>query len=327
MPNSQYTVYSSSDASSPGFVTGAAGSLLTVLDAVLVNGYGAKAAAGWSKPVANAGNIGCYKNGAGSTGFGVVINDNGPNVTSTFKEAWATGWEVVAGVGAPVGTGTGQFPTPAQLLTTGHVSIRKSTTADATQRGWIAFADKYTLYFHILTGDSAGVYYSFVFGDFFAFRGTADVGRCFIGSSSTENSATSEGWGSSKAVGAGNVVAGFYAARPSGGLGSSTAIGKFGDSAISLTADILDGSMPSVNAPDNSYYLAPVMVSEDIGIRGRCRGVYHYGHIIASATDGQTITGTGDHAGKTFMLIKTIRSGAAGASVLAMEISNTVETN
>src|SRR6267142_3788080 len=135
---SQFTQYSSLDASAP-VLSGSAGALLTVLDAILVNGYGSKSAAGWSKPIANAGSIGSYKNGTGSTQLGLVINDNGANVTSTFKEAWATGWESVAGVGASVGSGTGQFPTPAQLLTTGHVVIRKSLTADATARNWVCF--------------------------------------------------------------------------------------------------------------------------------------------------------------------------------------------
>src|ERR1035437_2380958 len=127
---SQFTVFSSSDAAGPGLLTGAAGSLLAVLDACLVTSYaGHTLAAQWTKPTANAGNIGCYKQGAGA-GLSLVINDAGPNGTSTYKEAWAIGWESVAGVGSPVGTGSGQFPIPAQLLTTGHDVWRKSATAE-----------------------------------------------------------------------------------------------------------------------------------------------------------------------------------------------------
>lgn len=48
------TVYKHSDASAPQ-MTSAAGSLLTVLDACLVDGYGSKAAAGWAKTVIDAG--------------------------------------------------------------------------------------------------------------------------------------------------------------------------------------------------------------------------------------------------------------------------------
>jgi len=60
------TVYKSTDASAPQ-MTSAAGSLLTVLDACLVNGYGAKAAAGWAKTVIDAPTFqAVYTQGAGS---------------------------------------------------------------------------------------------------------------------------------------------------------------------------------------------------------------------------------------------------------------------
>lgn len=48
-----FIVYRSSDVGAPQ-MTAAAGSLLTVLDACLVNGYGSKAAAGWGKTVIDA---------------------------------------------------------------------------------------------------------------------------------------------------------------------------------------------------------------------------------------------------------------------------------
>ena len=41
------TVYRSDDASAP-VITGTAGDLVMALDAILVNGYGAKSAAGWT---------------------------------------------------------------------------------------------------------------------------------------------------------------------------------------------------------------------------------------------------------------------------------------
>ena len=106
MSVSQFTKYTSSDASGPGVLTGAAGTLLALLDACLVNGYSGKTAAGWTKPFSNSSNSGCYQQGAGA-GFGVVINDNGGNATSTYKEAWATGWQTITAVTAPVGTGSG----------------------------------------------------------------------------------------------------------------------------------------------------------------------------------------------------------------------------
>jgi hypothetical protein len=46
MAAGQFTVYSSGDIGSPQ-LTGTSASLISVLDGVLVNGYGSKAGAGW----------------------------------------------------------------------------------------------------------------------------------------------------------------------------------------------------------------------------------------------------------------------------------------
>lgn len=325
MAASQFTIYTSSDTSGPGPLSGTVGCLLTVLDAILVNGYTGKTAAGWSKPFANSGNIGCYKLGAG-TGFGMVINDNGPS-TPTYQQASASGWEAITGVGSSVGSGTGQFPLPSQLLVTGHVTIRKSVSLDSVSRPWIAFADSRTLYLFISTGDVAGSYFSFYFGDFFSLNGTTDTGRCGInGQTSDASTLNLDPWGMSINVGAGNVVPGAFAARPGGGVGFSTQLGEFGDQSLQGTASMLDGAITGVNPTDNSFYLYPVHLSEGASIRGRLRGVYHFCHTNATATDGQIITGTGDHSGKTFRLVKTTRA-LSNLLVTAIEISNTVETN
>ena len=110
MSASQLVYFSSSDASGPGLISGTAGSLLTILDACLVNGYsGHILTAQWTKPFVNSGNIGCYKQGAGA-GLSLLVNDNGPNATSTYEEAWAIGWESIAGIGAPVARDRDSFP-------------------------------------------------------------------------------------------------------------------------------------------------------------------------------------------------------------------------
>jgi hypothetical protein len=121
---SQFTKYSYLDPSGPGVLFGAVGEVIRVLDACLINGYTGKAAAGWTKPFSNSSNMGCYKQNGGA-GMTLFVNDNGPNVTSTGKEAWVVGWESMTAVSSPVGTGYGQFPLPGQQLTTGHGVIRK----------------------------------------------------------------------------------------------------------------------------------------------------------------------------------------------------------
>jgi hypothetical protein len=323
MSVSRFTVYTSSDANGPGPIAGAAGTLLTVLDGCLVNGYSGKTAAGWTKPFANASNIGCYKQGAGA-GLGLVINDNGQNVTSTFKEAWAIGWEIVAGVGSPVGTGTGQFPTPAQLNTTGHCVVRKSVAASSATNYWILFADASTFYLFILTGDTANTYQGFFFGDMFSLAGSADKYRCILMGNSTENS-NSSNLGDTNL--ANTVTPGHYMARSWGGTGTSLQVTKVGDYQVAFS-NSFSGLLQQPNGPDNSYYLCPARVAEVGGplIRGRLRGIYQVCHPVGNFTDGQTFSGGGDFAGKTFSIVKSIPSGGGGA-FLAIETSNTVETN
>lgn len=61
------TVYRFDDAGAPT-LSAAAGALISVLDACLVNGYGAKPAAGWTKAFSDT-NQAAYRQGAGSTGW------------------------------------------------------------------------------------------------------------------------------------------------------------------------------------------------------------------------------------------------------------------
>lgn len=331
---SQFTIFSSSDVAGPGLLTGAAGSLLAVLDACLVTSYaGHTLAAQWTKPIANAGNIGSYKQGAGA-GLGLVVNDAGPNGTSTYKEAWAIGWESVAGVGSPVGTGSGQFPIPAQSLTSGHVVIRKSLTADATGRAWTLFADSSTFYLFVASGDTTNVYMAFMFGDVFSLKGATDAYRCMIHGRAAENS----GGGSSTvdtcdllypcAVGGGNGP-GMFVARSYGGGGTSITTQKMGDmDAIAAPANTgvsMAGAFQIPNGPDNSIYLSPLKVIElvAVSIRGRLRGIYQVCHPLASFANGQTFVGGGDFAGKAFQIV----SAGPNSGFWALETSATVETN
>jgi hypothetical protein len=318
----QFTIYSSADAGAPQ-ISGAAGTLLAVLDAILVTGYGAQVAAGWTKPIANAGNCGHYLQGAGS-GFHLFINDNGPNATSTFKEAWATGWETMATIAAPVGTGTGQFPTPAQLLATGHTSIRKSTDVSGTARPWICFADSRTVYLFIQTGDTAAVYYHLWFGDCYSIKNAADAYNCFIVGGAVENSSTAANHPWDLQNNLTTAAVGHFVARSYGGGGASLLVSKHGDLA-KAGSGVLLGLIPVPNGPDSAFYLSPLWLVESASgnVRGRFRGLYHLPHAIASFTDGQVFSGAVDYAGKDF---RVVLKGPSNGMVV-VETSNTLETN
>ena len=78
------TLYRSSDGSAPGAYSNTVSSLITILDACLVNGYGAKVAAGWTKAFTGT-NKAAYRNSTTppSTGFYFRVDD-----TSTSCQMW-----------------------------------------------------------------------------------------------------------------------------------------------------------------------------------------------------------------------------------------------
>src|SRR5574337_1555206 len=98
-------VYRSSDASAP-VLTGQAGSLITVLDACLISGYGSKSPAGWVKPYSGT-NLAAYRAATGNQ-FYFRVDDSGT------VEARISGYETMS----DVNTGTGQFPTTADRKST-----------------------------------------------------------------------------------------------------------------------------------------------------------------------------------------------------------------
>lgn len=329
----QFTKYTSSDASGPGSMTGQVGSVLTILDACLVNGYSGKTAAGWTKPFANASNIGCYKQGAGA-GFGIVINDAAVG-TGGAKEAACTGWQSITAVSTPVGTGSGQFPTPAQLNTTGFVVMRKSATADSAARAWVIFADASTFILFVASGDTAGHYMEFYFGDFYALAGASDPYRCLIIGRTTQNTGALNNQAGTmlgamdflESPGFGAAAPGLYVANNMTGSSGSLLMYQYGDMGKGTTTTSPTykvGIVPCPNPFDNSFYLSPIFLSDSTNaVRGYIRGLYHVCHPLASFTDGQTFNGANDYSGKTFQIVLA----GSGQGYHCVETSNTLPTD
>jgi hypothetical protein len=180
-------VYKSSDAGAP-VLTGQNGSLVALLDAVLVNGYGALAAAGWTINQTAANKRGYKQNLAGSNnaaGMLLYVDDSGPGAGAA-KEARVCGFETMSAI---TPTGTGQFPTAAQsTVGIGTLVVRKSVTADATARPWTCIANGQTIYLFIESGDTTTplATTTFCFGDFKSFK-TADQYAVMIIGRTVEN--------------------------------------------------------------------------------------------------------------------------------------------
>jgi len=319
------TVYKSSDASAP-VLTGVAGSLITLLDAVLVNGYGAKAAAGWTKPFSGT-NLAMYRNASPGTQSYWRFDDASPNTTAVGREAQFRGSEAASGIS----TQTGPFPTTTQLATSG-LAVRKSQSADATARPWIVVADAITAYLFTLPGDFTG-YSACCFGDIYslvtsdAYRGIS-IGRGVQNSPLDDDDRLDD----VATVGAAGVLTGHYMPRHYvGQIQTAIAVGKHGD-AIKGNNQGTIGSVGIVSYPnpaDAALYLAQVWVHEDQGtqmvIRGRMRGFWQFLHPVgAGVNDQDTFSGTGALAGKTFLVV---RPTANGQGLFIMETSNTWETN
>ena len=317
------TVYRSSDASAPS-LTGQAGGLITVLDACLVNGYGSQANAGWTKAYSGT-NKAAYRNSAvDGTGFYLHIDDTGTN--NTAKEALMTGFEVMSGID----TGTGQFPTSAQLnlfagSVTGGVVCRKSTTADSTVRNWTLVADDTVFHFFAETGDATNpvAAYPFSFGDIFAYK-SSDAYRCLIQGRPLANSGntTTDVWGTFSLVNNTSLtstLAGHYMPRTWTALGGSVQVGKHTD--YFKTGYVNTGGMsygytaatnyfPYPNGPDGGLYLAPVWVHHTNAVRGYLKGLWCPCHYLP-LNHNDTYSGTGNLSGKSFVVQNIITSNGS----------------
>ena len=359
MSSSLLRIYTSSDAGGPGLVvpTGSVGNILNILDACLVNGYTGHPAAGWTKPFANSAGRGCYTQGAGC-GFTLHVNDDKAS-TGGYGYALITGWEVLTGLGS-VGTGTGQFPAPAQGMG-GFVGMAQGYSGSlGTGRAWIIAADASTVYMWILTGENGFNYSHWGFGDIYSLNGPSDAWRCMIYGRTAFanigfNSSIQAEWsdtllkpyeGATSQDGIFQPMPGHYIARNFGGTGGSSTINRKGDttwlrSVWGTTPAVIHMSsrLPAPNPADNGLYISPLWVTDpsSAGLRGRFRGLYQILHDVANFSDGQIFTGAGDYAGKTFQIIRNGMNtnngtswsvgGITGITGWALEISNTVETN
>ena len=104
------------------------------------------------------------------------------------------------------------------------------------------------------------------------------------------------------------------------------AFGKHGDLSKGGGVQVLaGGGVAYPNPTDGGLYLSPVWVHEPAGptIRGRLRGFWQLCHLYSGFTDGETFTGTGDLAGRTF----TVMRQSANNGAYCIETSATLETN
>jgi hypothetical protein len=306
-------VYRSTDASAPT-LTGQAGSLTTLLDAVLVNGYGSQTAAGWSINQTTTNKRGYKQNLTGSnnsSGMLLYVEDTAAGAGGA-KEARVCGFETMSAI---TPTGTGQFPTSAQsAIGTGLLVIRKSNTADATARPWTITANGQTVNLFIESGDITAPIAAmpFVFGDFKSYK-TSDQYAVHIQGRQTENSASANAdamqmltWSSTGTfANLSNSLFGHYVARHWTGNGGSVKVGKVisinrlgaGNQGANATgawvsdatttstfanvlvvmgrfANTINYGLAYPNGPDGALMLSPIELNHNGSLRGYLSGLW-----------------------------------------------------
>lgn len=299
-------VYRSTDTSAP-VLDGQAGSLTTLLDAVLVNGYGSKAAAGWSIAFTTT-NKRVYRQGSPSAGvpprqMDLDVDDTGPNATSTTKEARVRGYDQASAIGA----GSNAFPASGT-----NICWRKSVATGATTRTWMIIADATTIYF-FAKSEGTGDWFTGFFGEFYSYASGDNYKTMLCGRA--ENSSSNQigavnGFSTLAGTNSGvpQTIPSQYMARDYAGLNIGSLGGKipfFGYApSFPYTGAII---MPYPNGADGAILMSPIGILSGavLALHGEMRGSFYLPHIGTNFSDQDTFSGSGALAGRTFIIIGT----------------------
>lgn len=303
------TVYSSTDASAP-VLNGVAGSLIAVLDACLVTGYGAKSAAGWTKEFSGT-NKAAYKMGLGGTARRMFLRVD--NAIGNY--ARIVGYDTMS----DVDTGLEPFPTNAQF--SGGLYIPTSIDTSATARGWMVIATATAFYLFIssnqpdiYSGATSDVFRQQIFfGEYITYVPAFTYNVALIGATSPSPSSGSVlGTQPNQTYGALPLCAGHYACRAHSGDAGSATMAKhwFQISFYDFNTNRQPGTYGGISTPDpvtgkvlatrvrlttNSISDA-ALVGHLPGFRIPCTQQYMGAH-------GDTAPGAGALAGNTFMRV------------------------
>lgn len=269
-------IYRSTDSGAP-VLTGAVSALINVLDKCLVEGYGDKVPAGWSKPFTGT-NKAAFRNSvaAGGTGMYLRVDDNGSG-TGGAREALLRAYSAMT----DVDTGSDETPSVAQVA--GSIVWRKSNTTDSTARPWVLIADELTVYLCVSTGTNTygdGFYGA---GDF-ASEVAGDAWRIMIFGRHTQaganllGSAPSSGCLIRSVTFATPFAASYWLARGhAGGAGAVAAATPMPATASGGFTEAIGGANLSVASPSpggGQEYFVPALIACENTIRGTLRGVF-----------------------------------------------------
>ena len=278
---------------------------ITLSGATLSGGSGSvtKASVGWTKAYSGV----CqadFRQAAGNQ-FYVSVNDTALG-SELAKNARVRGYETMSALA----TGTGLFPTAAQMTNGGFV--RKSSTFDATARVWTLFADDRTVYLFVQTGDAASTYVSFGFGDIYSLT-SGDGYRTGIFARTIQSGSVSATTcpltDTHLGVTPFTECGGHYMARSHQGTGTSAPCTKTCDhmNMPNTGGGVSTGKgLAAFPQPFGKFLLNRLYIQENVAgnvRRGYMRGLWSPGHPTGTLVDGNTFNGTGALAGRQFMVV------------------------
>ena len=300
--------FRSTDAGAPQ-ITATAGSCIAVLNACLVNGYGAQTPLGWS--IAYTGtNLAVYRPGAGNQRY-LYVDDTGTG--STVSKMYETM--------SAINTGTN----PAPASGTGYIAALKTTSPY-----WEIVGNEKAFYFFINSSLSIPSYKNSIdalvsfFGDINSYLPGDTYNTMWIGG----NSPPSTNFYFAQHIGSyltSSTNTFHFILRNYLGTGSAIEVSKQAASAFlpktttylgTNSADAVSLAIPSTAG---TALYAPVRIIESTGsnlhFRGEMPGLW--APVAPLGNTGDIITGTGAHAGKTFV-VWDVSNGQ-----VLVEISNT----
>jgi hypothetical protein len=257
--------------------------------------------AGWTKPY-NASNIAVFLQPAGYTGLYLQVDDS--IVTTSYAKV--RGYESMSSATV----GTNPFPTLIQHPN-GQTIFKGVTTA----RPWMIVVSGGTIHLFIDTQSTSNTKWYNYFGDINTYK-TGDAFHYAVIAGPEATPGTNPTFSSNNmaaiAISLTSPQNYHYIARSQNQSVGAVTLGKHTDAAKAGQSTWGGGQMPYPHSPDGGLYVSPVWVSETNSmVRGSLKGTWASCHASSNFTDGDTIVGTGDMAGKVFEVINFYSSGQA----------------
>ncbi|AOG22232.1 hypothetical protein [Acidovorax sp. RAC01] len=310
------TVYRSTDVGAP-LLSNANGSLIAVMKACLVDGYGSKAAAGWTAPFTGT-NLIAFKEGAGGNNRFLRVFDGGTD-TSTNRVIKVRAYENMTAIS----TGTGPCPTTGQMGGNGAGFSYFVAGRVSPNPSWVLVAT--SSFFHLIVeqGD-AGTYPEYMgFGTFFSDLPGDTFNTMLIAS-------TNDGCGYSGYVDA-TSANGVWVMRSDTGALGAVATSFLSDARNGTTATSSVWGGPSSIHPYPDRVRGGLLQSQPVIFcdgyrRGRVPGMWECHHAPADVGGHRTTWsgGAGSLSGRQFQMFGGLASTVIGAGAhIIIELSDT----